>query len=55
MTLHNKNLDEVGEEGKQLWEERISASGYLGVLVMSMPRRVAEVIERNGDITSYYS
>jgi hypothetical protein len=40
---------------KLLWVTRVSDSDYLKKLVESMPRRVAEVIEKDSAITRYWS
>ncbi len=40
-------------EIKRLWTIRMEDSDYLKKLVESMPRRLAEVIEREGASTKY--
>ena len=40
-------------EIKRLWVLRMEDSDYLKKLVESMPRRLAEVIERSGACTKY--
>jgi hypothetical protein len=39
----------------KLWVTRVNNSDYLKKLVMSMPRRVAEVIEKDSAIIGYWS
>ncbi len=47
------NLKELQEEIKRLWMIKMADSQYLKSLVESMPRRLAEVIERGGATTKY--
>ncbi len=47
------NMKEWKEEIVKLWVTRMSDSDYLKKLVESMPRRLAEVIEKDGATTGY--
>jgi hypothetical protein len=47
------NMEEWKREIVKLWVTRMSDSGYLKKLVESMPRRLAEVIEKKGAATGY--
>ncbi len=48
-----KNLDEWRREILELWTLRIDDIQYLKSLVESMPRRLQEVIDREGWTTKY--
>ena len=50
---HPTNLDELKDEIKKLWVLRMDDSPYLKKLVESMPDRIQEVIERDGNVTHY--
>jgi transposase len=47
------NMKELKEEIVKLWVTRVSDSDYLKKLVESMPKRLAEVIEKDGATTGY--
>jgi hypothetical protein len=47
------NMQEWKREIVMLWVTRMSDSYYLEKLVESMPRRLAEFIENEGDTTGY--
>jgi hypothetical protein len=49
-----KNMDEWKRE-IELWTLRMRDSDYLWKLVVSMPKRLAEVIEKDGWTTHYLS
>ena len=46
-------IAELEEAITRLWTVRMADSDYLRSLVESMPRRLAEVIERGGNPTKY--
>jgi hypothetical protein len=46
-------MEEWKREIVKLWVTRTSDSNYLKKLVESMPRRLAEVIEKKGTTTGY--
>ena len=48
-----RTMEEWILEIKRLWVLRMEDSDYLKKLVESMPRRLAEVIERGGACTKY--
>jgi hypothetical protein len=48
-----KNIEEWKREITELWTLRMSDSDYLRKLVTSMPKRLAEVIEKDGWTTHY--
>jgi hypothetical protein len=48
-----KNMEEWKREMTELWTLRMRDSDYLVKLVVSMPKRLAEVIEKNGWTTHY--
>ncbi len=48
------NMEGWKREIFKLWVTRMSDSDYLKKLVVSMPRRLAEVIEKEGATTGYY-
>jgi hypothetical protein len=48
-----KNLDEWRREILELWTLRMDDIQYLKSLVESMPRRLQEVIDREGWTTKY--
>jgi hypothetical protein len=50
-----KNMDEWKREMTELWTLRMSDGDYLRKLVVSMPKRLAEVIEKDGWTTHYLS
>ena len=47
------SITELKEAIKVLWFDRMADSEYLRSLVESMPRRMAEVIEKGGNMTKY--
>ena len=47
------SITELKEAIKVLWFERMTDSECLRSLVESMPRRMAEVIEKDGNMTKY--
>jgi hypothetical protein len=48
-----KNMEEWKREITELWTLRMRNSDYLRKLVASMPKRLAEVIEKDGWTTHY--
>jgi hypothetical protein len=48
-----KNMEEWKREITELWTLRMRDSDYLRKLVASMPKRRAEVIEKDGWTTHY--
>ncbi len=48
-----KNMEEWKGEITELWTLRMRDSDYLRKLVASMPKRLAEVIDKNGWTTHY--
>ena len=50
---HPSNLEELKMEITRLWVIRLEDSDYLRGLVDSMPRRVQEVLAREGATTHY--
>ncbi len=51
--INCKNMEEWKAEIRRLWTLRMDDSNYLKALVESMPRSLAEVIEREGATTKY--
>ena len=51
--VHATNLEELKEEITKLWVLRMDNCDYLKKLVESMPQRLQEVIERDGNVTHY--
>ena len=49
-----KNMDEWITEIKRLWYKKMKDVQYLKDLVEGMPRRLEEVIERQGGISKYW-
>ena len=47
------SIPKLEQSIKRLWTERMSDSAYLKSLVESMPRRLEDVIERDGGMTKY--
>ena len=47
------SITELKEAIKVLWFERTADSEYLRSLVESMPRRMAEIIEKGGNMIKY--
>ena len=50
---NNTSIPELQESIKRLWEEKMSDLTYLQSLVSSMPKRMADVIDRDGGMTKY--
>jgi hypothetical protein len=48
-----KNLKELQREVTELWVLKLDYSQYLRNLVKSMPRRLQDVIDREGNPTKY--
>jgi hypothetical protein len=48
-------MEEWKREITELWTLRMRDSDYLRKLVASMPKKLAEVIEKDGWTTHYYS
>ena len=49
------SIPELQRHIQELWTQRIGDSPYLRSLVESMPRRLQEVISRDGSTTKYYA
>jgi 23S rRNA A2030 N6-methylase RlmJ len=49
----SRNMVEWRAEIKRLWTEKMDNSELLKKLVESMPRRLQEVIDREGNATKY--
>ena len=47
------NLEELKDEIRKLWVLRMDNSPYLKKLVESMPDRIQEVIQRDGNVPHY--
>ena len=50
---NNTSIPMLEESFKKMWEEKKGNSEYLETLVSSMPRRMADMIERDGSMTKY--
>ena len=50
---NNTSIPMLKESFKKLWEEKMGDCEYLESLVSSMPRRMADVIERDVSMTKY--
>ena len=50
---NNTSIPMLEEAIRKLWEEKMADSEYLEALVKSMPRRMVDVIERDGGMTNY--
>ncbi len=48
-----KNMEKLKREITELWTLRMRDSDFLQKLVASMPKRLAEVIEKDGWTTHY--
>ena len=51
--VHATNLEELKEEITKLWVLRMDNCDYLKKLVESMPQRLQEVTDRDGNVTHY--
>ena len=49
--MDSTSIPELEEAIARLWNVRMADSEYLRLLVESMPRRLAEVVERDGNCT----
>ena len=53
LNVASTNMEDWKREIVKLWVMKMSDDRYLQSLVESMPRRLQEVIEREGDTTKY--
>ena len=51
--MDSTSIPELEEAIARLWNVRMADSEYLRSLVESMPRRLAEVVERDRNCTKY--
>ena len=49
----NTSIPMLEESFQKLWKNKMGDCEYLGSLVSSMPRRMADMIEKDGSMTKY--